>query len=193
MDDALMVTNLVYFGTLVIGGALLMFLTVATVITLMIAGAGQGVASVSMAVLRAARGLVERVLARRAAAVEGPAAETEDARAEYARRAVIAKADALLAAKQASATAASASAAESRGPRAIDAEDAQPADEEVAIPALAPALAVAQAPAPIEDHPAPARPSEPAAVARMRPARPLPARPGPHTGTQPVLVVSRAS
>lgn len=191
MDDALMVTNLVYFGTLVIGGALLMFLTVATVITLMIAGAGQGVASVSMAVLRAARGLVERVLARRAAAVEGPAAETEDARAEYARRAVIAKADALLAAKQASATADSA--AESRGARAIDAEDAQPADEEVAIPALAPALAVAQAPAPIEDHPAPARPSEPAAVARMRPARPLPARPGPHTGTQPVLVVSRAS
>lgn len=187
VDDALMVTNLVYFGTLMIGGVLLVFVTAAMAITLVIAGAGQGVASLAAAAVRAVLALVGRARLQRSAAPEEAPGQTEEARAEYARRAVVAKADALLAAKRAAAAAASEAAAGSRSPRATEAEDVEPADEEIAIPVLV------SAPAAREAQPEPARTSEPAVVARMRPARPMPARPGPHTGTQPILVVSRAS
>jgi hypothetical protein len=193
VDDALMVTNLVYFGTLMIGGVLLLFLGVATVITLVIAGTGQGAASLVMAALRALRDLV-----RRLAAHEEPAATSEEARAEYARRAVVAKADAILAARKAAAEAASVAAADAREPRRPESEEAATGDEEIAVPAALaagpayPALAHRLSVPAEPPRAAPARTAETAVVARMRPARPLP-RTGPHTGTQPVLVVSRAS
>lgn len=174
MDDALMVTNLVYFGTLIIGGALVVFLATATVITLIIAGAGQGVASIVATILRLLRTRPR----------EEPAMLAEAARTEYTRKAVAAKADAILAARRADAAPASAATAASKAAaspsQASGSEDAEPDDEEVAIPAAFAAT-----------KPAPARAI--AVVAPMRTAWPAPARSGPHTGTQPALVVGRAS
>ncbi|WP_369045620.1 hypothetical protein [Sinomonas sp. P10A9] len=175
MDDALMVTNLVYFGTLIVGGALIVFLAAATVITLIIAGAGQGVASIVATILRLLRTRPH----------EEPEMLAEAARTEYTRKAVVAKADAILAARRADAAAASAATAASKAAaaspsQASGSEDAEPDDEEVAIPAAFAAT-----------KPAPARAI--AVVSPMRTARPAPARSGPHTGTQPALVVGRAS
>lgn len=91
MDDALAVTNLVYVGTLAIGGALVAFLAVATIITLIIAGSGQAIASIVVRILRVVRH------ARQSA---GAAEET---RTVYTREAIVAKADAILAARRAAA------------------------------------------------------------------------------------------
>lgn len=171
MDDALLVANLVYLGTLVIGGALLAFLAAATAMTLVIAGMGQGVASILTLVWRALRAAVRAATGRATAertTAEGAPTTPEALRAEYARQAVIAKADALLAAKKSAATAASEAAATAREPRSTESEDAVPADDDVAVPAA----------------------TEPAIVTHMRPA---PVRTGPHTGTQPALAVGRAS
>lgn len=189
MDDALMVTNLVYFGTLMIGGVLLVFLAVATVITLVVAGVGQAVASILMALVRAIRGTV----------LEAPEVTAEAARTEYTRKAVVAKADAILASQRAAATAAAEAAATARDPRGPESEDALPVDDEVAVPvALVPAATApgTAEPTTVSAETIPAAPTQPAdaaVVARLRPARPAPSRPGPRTGTQPVLVTSRAS
>ncbi|GAB3272115.1 hypothetical protein GCM10027449_08410 [Sinomonas notoginsengisoli] len=164
MDDALMVANLVYFGTLVIGGVLLVFLAVATVITLVVAGTGQAVASVLMATVRALRGAV----------LEPPTLAAEAARAEYTRQAVVAKADAILAAQRTVLTAAAKAAAAAPTRTGAESEDGETTDEEVAIP-----VAASVKPAPVVTH--------------MRPTPTVPARTGPRTGTQPILVVSRAS
>ncbi|BCT77863.1 hypothetical protein SCMU_37050 [Sinomonas cyclohexanicum] len=98
MDDALAVTNLVYFGTVMIGGVLVAFLAVATTITLIICGAGQGVASLVSAILRALR-------RQEQPAAPAEAARTENTRTEYTRQAIVAKADAILAARRAAADA----------------------------------------------------------------------------------------
>ena len=137
MDDALAVTNLVYIGTLAIGGVLVAFLAVATFITLIIAGAGQAMASIVVRILRAVRRATQ------------PEDAEDAARTAYTREAIIAKADAILAAQRAAA-------------------EEKPAEEKLA----------------------PAKPS--VAVVRVRPATSS-HRPGPHTGTQPLLAVSRAS
>jgi hypothetical protein len=167
VDDALAVTNLVYVGTVVIGGLLVAFLAVATFITLIIAGAGQGVASLVTRVVR----LLKRE--------QRPADAVADARAEHARQAIVAKADAILAAQRAAAEAAAArpTPAVQPAPATKPARPEQPASAEK----------------PAADQPAKAPASKPTVVV----VRALPAttahRPGPHTGTQPVLVVGRAS
>lgn len=159
MDDALAVTNLVYFGTVMIGGVLVAFLAVATTITLIICGAGQGVASLVSAILRALR--------RQEQPAAPVAARSENTRTEYTRQAIVAKADAILAARRA----------------AADAKSDTPKTEPATPAAMKPAAAKA-------GEPAPAKPA--AVVAHTRPA-PAAHRPGPHTGTLPVLAVGRAS
>ena len=130
MDDALLVANLVYIGTLAIGGVLFIFFSIAFVITLLLAGAGQGVASLLGLVLRPVHRLFRREQERTTAA---------PAQADYVRAAVVAKAEAILASQQA--TAQTAQAREAGTP----ADQRRPEPEDVPAPAALPAPAPAPA------------------------------------------------
>ena len=87
VDDGTVVANLVYSGTLMIGGVMLLILFASLVITLLLAGVAQTLIS---AVKLGAKVFVYRP--ERSAAQE-PATE-------HVRNAVVAKADAILAASQ---------------------------------------------------------------------------------------------
>ena len=153
MDDALLVANLVYIGTLAIGGVLFIFFAMAFVITLFLAGFGQGVASLV--------GLMFRPLARLFEPGEAEGTTAVPAHPDYARAAVVAKADAILAAQKA-ALGAAAQAREAGSPG----ERLRPEPEDVpaqgVLPAAAQRLAI----------------TGKSAVAAL----------GPHTGTQPILI-----
>lgn len=85
MDDGTVVANLVYSGTLMIGGVMLLILFVSLVITLLLAGAAQTMVSI---VKLGAKVFVYR-----------PVHSSAEATAtDHVRSAVVAKADAILAA-----------------------------------------------------------------------------------------------
>ncbi|WP_077488881.1 hypothetical protein [Sinomonas mesophila] len=160
MDDALLVANLVYLGTLVIGGVLFLCFSMAFVIVLFLAGAGQGVASLLGIVLRP----FQRLFARGQAQERTTAAP---AGADSVRAAVVAKADAILASHSAATYASAAQSREAQSPagrlRPEPADVPAPAPTPAALPAAAPRLAITG--------------KSTGAVVR------------PHTGTQPILVV----
>ncbi|WP_430297463.1 hypothetical protein [Sinomonas sp. B1-1] len=166
MDDALLVANLVYIGTLILGGVLFAFLAAAFGITLLIAGAGQGIASII--------GLLLRPLRRTAGQTAAERTTADAADADHIRTAVIAKADAILASQRAAAVASSEAASSARDPKRDATGATQAEDEDVAVPAAAPAASTTA----VE-----------ATVTLVRPAASRPI----HTGTQPVLAVGRAS
>lgn len=170
MDDTLLVANLVFIGTLIMGVLLFVFLAGAFVITLLIAGAGQGVASVIGLALRPFRRLAEDAAAERTTA--------EAARADHVRAAVIAKADAILAAQRAATVAAGEAASAARDLKEDATGAPQAEDEEVAVPA---ARTVSAGTSPVT--------TGTATVTLVRPASGRPV----HTGTQPILAVGRAS
>lgn len=161
MDDALLVANLVYVGTLVIGGVLFSFFSMAFVIILFLAGTGQGAASLA--------GLLVRALPRLGRAEAQESTAPAPANADWVRAAVVAKADAILASQKAAARTAGAQDRESQGP----AEQLRPEPEDV--PAPAARLAPAALPTPAQRL----------AIT----GKPAPAVVHPHTGTQPILVV----
>ena len=158
MDDALLVANLVYIGTLVIGGVLFAFFSMAFVITLFLAGTGQGVASLIGLVVRP----LQRLRRRQAQESTTAAAPVST---DYVRAAVVAKAEAILASQKAVSVAAGSREADSSSeqlrpePEDVPAPAARPA----ALPAAAQRLAIT---------------GKAAASAVVRP----------HTGTQPILI-----
>jgi flagellar basal body-associated protein FliL len=85
VDDGTVVANLVYGGTLMIGGVMLLILSVSLVITLLLAGVAQTMVSIAK--------LGAKVFVYR------PVHSTAEATAtDHVRSAVVAKADAILAA-----------------------------------------------------------------------------------------------
>jgi hypothetical protein len=88
VDDGTVVTNLVYGGTLMIGGVLLLILFVSLVITMLVAGVAQTLISLTK--------LGAKVFVYRPERSEVQAAATD-----HVRKAVVAKADAILAASHA--------------------------------------------------------------------------------------------
>ena len=132
VDDALLVANLVYIGTLVIGGVLFAFFSMAFVITLFLAGTGQGIASLV--------GLVVRPLQRfRRPRSEQSTTAAAPVSADYVRAAVVAKAEAILASQRAASAAAGSREAESSP------EQLRPEPEDVPAPAARPAALPAAA------------------------------------------------
>jgi hypothetical protein len=90
VDDGTVVANLVYSGTLMIGGVMLLILFVSLVITLLLAGAAQTMISIAK--------LGAKVFVYR------PVHSTAEA-TDHVRSAVVAKADAILAAARTAAPA----------------------------------------------------------------------------------------
>ncbi|MDQ4503400.1 hypothetical protein [Sinomonas sp. ASV322] len=90
MDDGLLVTNLVYFGTLVIGGVMLAILAFALLGTMFVAGIAQvGALLVKLGVKVGAELFVYRP--------EEQTTTAPDRMEDHVRNAVVAKADAILA------------------------------------------------------------------------------------------------
>lgn len=101
MDNGLLVTNLVYMGTLVIGGVLLLVVIVSLVGTMLVAGIAQlAISTVKLSAKIGARVFVYRP--------ETVAAEVGGS--EHVRNAVVAKADAIIAAAKSGAEEAAATA-----------------------------------------------------------------------------------
>ncbi|WP_415855817.1 hypothetical protein [Sinomonas sp. G460-2] len=101
MNDGLLVTNLVYTGTLVIGGLLLLIVIVSLVGTMLVAGVAQLAISIAKLTVK----LGAKVFVYRPETVEA-----QSSASEHVRNAVVAKADAILAAAKTEAAEVAASA-----------------------------------------------------------------------------------
>ncbi|MEN2744532.1 hypothetical protein [Sinomonas halotolerans] len=179
-------TNLVFLGTVVIGGLLLAFFAFAFTIVLALAGVGQGIASLLGLALRPflspSGASAERTTA-------GPASADRD------RAAVVAKADSILAAQKAAAAASASMAAAAASARELEGASVQSASDEPAAddPAPAGGDAVAPAASPVPSGPVPSGPS-PSGPVPSAPApsdEPAPAPAGPRTVPISVVVRSR--